>query len=58
MFDIVDIAFSYEREVIVCSFLHDFSNGKGSSLQSSYNAHTGFYFVGQYWPSLALILCL
>ena len=31
-FDIVDTAFSYERELNVCSFLQDFSKGKGSSL--------------------------
>ena len=42
MFDIVDTAFSYERELIVCSFLQDFSKGKGSSLQLICNAHTAF----------------
>ena len=42
MFDIVDSAFSYERELIVCSFLQDFSKGKGSSLQLICNAHTVF----------------
>ena len=42
MFDIVDTAFSYERKLIVCSFLQDFSKGKGSSLQLFCNAHTAF----------------
>ena len=32
MSDIVDTAFSYERELIICTFLQDFSTGKGSSL--------------------------
>ena len=40
MFDIVDTVFSYEGELIVCSFLQDFSKGKGSTLQLIYNAHT------------------
>ena len=30
MFDKVNTAFSYERELIVCSFLRDFSKGKES----------------------------
>ena len=49
MFDIVDTALSYERELIVCSFLQGFSRGKGSSLQLICNAHTAFFinFVGQ-----------
>ena len=46
MFDIVDTPFSYERELIVCSFLQDFSKGKGSSLQLIYNAHTAFLLCG------------
>ena len=33
MFDIVDTVFSYERELIVCSYMKDFSKGKGSSLR-------------------------
>ena len=33
MFDIVDTAFNYGKELIVCSFLQDFSEEKGSSLQ-------------------------
>ena len=32
MFNIVDTAYSYGRESIVCSFLLDFYTGKGSSL--------------------------
>ena len=46
MFDMVYTAFSYEREMIVCSFLQDFSRGKGSSLQSMSNAHTTFLLCG------------
>ena len=46
MFHIVDTAFSYERELIVCSFLLDFYKGKGGSLQSIFNAHTAFLFCG------------
>ena len=42
MFDVVDTAFNYERELIFCLFLQDFSKGKGSSLQLIYNAHTAF----------------
>ena len=42
MFDIVDTAFIYERELIACSFLQDFSKGKGSSLQLISFAHTAF----------------
>ena len=42
MFDIVDTALSYERELIVCSFLQDFSKGKGSSMQLVFNAHIAF----------------
>ena len=49
-FDIVDTAFSCERELMVCSFLQDFSKGKGSSLRLICNANTAFfYFVGQKW---------
>ena len=47
MFDIVYIAFIYERELIVCSILQNFSKGKGSSLQVIYNAHTAFLLGGQ-----------
>ena len=42
MFDIVDTVFSYERELIICLFLQDFSTGKGSSLHLICNAHTTF----------------
>ena len=48
MFDIVDTAFSYERELIVCSFLQDFSKGKESSLQLICKPPTAFYFVRRY----------
>ena len=37
IFDKVDTAFIYEIELIICSFLQDFSKGKGSSLQLSCN---------------------
>ena len=47
MFDTVDTSFSYEREMIVCSFLQDLSTeGKGRSLQLIYNAHTAFLLRG------------
>ena len=46
MFDRVDTAFSYERELIACSFLHDFSKAIGSSLQLLCNAHTTFLRCG------------
>ena len=46
MFDIVDTALSYERELTVCSFLQDFSKGKGNSLQLICNAHTAFLLCG------------
>ena len=42
MFEIVDTAVSYERELITCSFGQDFFKGKGSSLQLTCNAHTVF----------------
>ena len=43
MFDIVNAAFSYERELIVCSILYEFNKGKGSSLQLISNAYTAFF---------------
>ena len=43
MFDLVDTVFSYESELFVCSFLQDFSMGKGSSLQLICNAHAAFF---------------
>ena len=46
MLDIIDTAFGYEREVIVCSFLQDFSKGKGSSLHLICNAHIAFLLCG------------
>ena len=39
-------AFSYDREFIICSFLQDFSKGKGSNLQLICNAHTAFLHSG------------
>ena len=55
MFDIVDTAISYERELVVCSFLHDFSKGKGSSLQLIFYAHTAFLLRGAVLLMLGLI---
>ena len=52
MFDIVDTAFSYEREMIVCSFLKDFSEGKGSTLLLICNAHTAFLLCGAEYVEL------
>ena len=46
MLDIVDTYFSCERELIVCSFLQDFSKGKGSSLQVICYAHAVFLPCG------------
>ena len=37
MFGIIDTALSYERELIICTFLQDFSKGKGSSLPLTCN---------------------
>ena len=45
-YDIVDTAFSYEIELIVCSFLPDYSKGKGSSVQLICNAHASFLLCG------------
>ena len=42
MFDKVNTVFSYERELIVCSFLQDYAKGKEGSLQLICNAHTAF----------------
>ena len=46
MLDIEDTALRHERELISCSFLQDFSKGKGSSLQLDCNAHTAFLHCG------------
>ena len=46
MLDTVDTVFSYEGELIVCSFLPAFSKGKGNSLQLICNAHTVFLLCG------------
>ena len=48
MFDVVNTAFIYERELIICSSLQDFSKGRGNSLQLICNAYSGF-FQGQKW---------
>ena len=49
MADILDTIFSYERELTVCSFLQNFSKGKGSGLQLICNAHTAFLLCGTDW---------
>ena len=49
--DIVDTGFSYERELIVCSFLQDFSKRKGSSSTYSAMHILRFCFVQQYWKA-------
>ena len=46
IFDIIVTAFSYERYLIVYSFLQDFPKGKGSSLQLICNAQTAFLLRG------------
>ena len=46
MFDVVDTAFSYERELTFCSILQGLLKGKGSSLQLNFNAHIAFLFCG------------
>ena len=46
MFDIVDTAFIHERDLVVCSFLQDFSNGKESSLQLIFYANNTFLLYG------------
>ena len=53
MFVIVDTVLSYERELIECSFLQDFSKGKGNSLQLICNAHTAFLL----WRAGMVPLC-
>ena len=46
----VDTTFWYERELIVCSFLQDFCNVKGSNLQLICYAHTVFLLCGAEIP--------
>ena len=46
MFDIVDTALIFERELMVCSFLKDLSKEEGSSLQLICNAHTAILLCG------------
>ena len=55
-FDIVDTALSYGRELIVCSFLQDFSTGKQSNLQLMCNAHTAFLLFGADWKQLEILM--
>ena len=43
MIDIVDTAFSYESELVVCSLLQDFSKDIGSSLKLTCIAHHAFF---------------
>ena len=54
-FYIVDTAFSYEREFIVCSSLQDFTKGKGSILQLMCNAYTSFLLCVAVVTAFALI---
>ena len=51
MFDIVHTAFSYERDLNICSFLCDtsISKEKGSSLRLICNAHAGFLLCEDSW---------
>ncbi len=49
MFDIVDTPFSYERGLIVCSSLQEFSNTKESTLHMIWNVDTAFLFCGADW---------
>ena len=52
MFDIVNTASSYEREVI-CSFLQDFFQRKRSSLQLICKAHSALLLVGQSFGNIS-----
>ena len=54
---LVDTAFSYEKELIACSFLQEFSKGKGSSLQLIYNAQTTFLLCGMSNTDDVIELC-
>ena len=46
MFDVVDTAISYKRELVVCSFLWDSAKGKGCTLQLTCKAHTALLLCG------------
>ena len=46
MFDIINTVLRSERELIISSFLQDFSKGKGSSFQLFCSAHTAFLLCG------------
>ena len=48
---IVDTFSSYERELIACLFLQNFSKGKGNSLQLMCNAHTALLLCGAKWTA-------
>ena len=48
-----DTAFSYERALIVCSFVQDFYKGKGNNLQFIYDAHIAFLF---WWADIMAIM--
>ena len=50
MFDIVDTAFSYGREMIVCLFLQESSKVKESSLHEIWNADIAFLHSGAGMP--------
>ena len=52
MFDIIDAAFSYERELIVCSFLQDFPREKEVACKWSAMHILRFYFAGQIKPQV------
>ena len=56
MFDIVYTAFIYERELIVCSFLQDFYKGKEVACYLSAMHILRFYFEGQNYKNLELLI--
>ena len=47
MFDIVDTAFSHERELILSSFLQDYSKRREINLHFFCNAHAAFLLDGE-----------
>ena len=47
MFDMIDTGLSYERELVICSYLQDFSEGKRGSLEIICDiAHIAFLLCG------------
>ena len=46
MLPLVMLVMGYGKELVVCSFLHDFSKRKGSSLDLIYNAYTALLLYG------------